>query len=102
MLKYLKRKANYSIMPINFVELEKLLIEWKTSMSAVKKPMKDRTAKWVYKNMKEKANSIYAEKVFDLIKLIDIDEVELSKVPSRTTGSLESEVNVNLNLPSSL
>lgn len=89
-------------MPINFVELEKLLIEWKTSMSRIKRPMKDRTAKFVYKSMKEKANSVYAEKVFDLIKLIDIDQVELSKVPSRTTGSLEPEVNVNLNLSSSL
>ena len=89
-------------MPINFDELEDLLVEWKTSMSTIKKPMKDRTAKWVYKNIKEKANSIYAKKVFDLIQLIDIDNVELSKVPSRTTGNLESEVNVNLNLSSSL
>jgi hypothetical protein len=87
-------------MPINFLELENILIEWKISMSRIKRPMKDRTAKFVYKKMKEKAKTRYAKKISELIKSIDIDEVELNKVPNRTTGDLESEIHIIHNLSS--
>jgi hypothetical protein len=88
-------------MPINFVELENLIIEWKKRMNAIniKKPIEGRTARWVYNNIKEKTNKEYSKLIFELFRLVDIDQVDANKdlKPDRTYENLMPEVNVVIN-----
>ena len=65
-------------MPIEFEQLEKILIEWNKRLN-VKRPIGDRTGEWVYSRMREKINSIYIENIKQLFQNINIEKAEVKE-----------------------
>ena len=60
-------------MPIEFEQLENILIEWNQKLS-VKRPIGDRTGEWVYSRMKKTINGIYMEKIKQLFENINMEK----------------------------
>jgi len=65
-------------MPIEFEQLEKLLIEWKIRLN-VKRPIGDRTGEWVYSRMKEKIDQFYIENIKQLFENINMEKAEVKE-----------------------
>jgi hypothetical protein len=85
-------------MPIVFPELENILLIWKKTLN-IKKPIRDRTGKWVYNNMKNKADKTAIKNIVSLFENIDIDNVIVSETinTDRTYGKLTVEKNIIIN-----
>jgi hypothetical protein len=90
-------------MPISFTELEDILLEWKKLLN-VKKPIRGRTAQWVYNNMKDKAQDRYTKKITSLFKTIDIDNLKVVETvnPDRTYDKFTQQKTIIINKLSSL
>ncbi len=65
-------------MPIEFEQLEKLLIEWNKRLS-IKTSVGDKTGEWVYTRMKEKIDSIYIENIKRLLQNINMEKAEVKE-----------------------
>ncbi len=84
-------------MPIEFEQLEKLLIEWNRKVS-IKRPIGDRTGEWVYSRMKEKIDSIYIENIKQLFQNINMEKAEVKETLDlqRVYGGFKSNKVINI------
>lgn len=78
-------------MPIEFIQLEKILIEWNKRLN-INNRIGDRTGEWVYSRMKEKIDSIYIENIKRLFENINMEKavVKDSVDLQHTYGGFES------------
>ena len=78
-------------MPIEFIQLEKILIEWNKRLN-MNNRIGDRTGEWVYSRMKEKIDSIYIENIKRLFENINMEKavVKDSVDLQRAYGGFES------------